>query len=520
MKRFLSIFVIIALAFSFFACKKKNEEPTKQETKAPEEEVVEIDEQNSDVTDLKFAEPKQLVPENPVPSEGPVDLTFKLEGNAKVDVAATDTDPATTNNAKVELTLNFKANTLTIKELKDLECLADVSLSVKTQQNNEVEQEVAKLQVTLYLKAGVLYANVPGSLLGSEGDMVVSVDLNKVLEAVEEIVKELASSVVTVEGEGEIDLTQFTEMKEVSLTELLKAVRSLAPGLEEAGFSDEFIGKIVDLLNNLLPKLTYQDKTFKLVLSKDTVGELVDKVVAFAKENLATINGIVGFLANAPEGTELLTADVLDTLKPSVLEQLEPLTIKDAFVNFGLDKTNRVNKIDAKADFEVTDTFEEWDDAGKYTQKEGVSAWLITLNSAWEASKASLKFTASEDRTIDGKKSRAGSLSFEANAEATEKGAQATLKFVINEKEEKAIELEANCSWEKIEKGLQAQLSAKFNNEETSTETSLKASLVNNGGTATTFEFDTTTAVDMTETVIGLIGDALNGEEPSSYPYE
>ena len=59
--------------------------------------------------------------------------------------------------------------------------------------------------------------------------------------------------------------------------------------------------------------------------------------------------------------------------------------------------------------------------------------------------------------------------------------------------------------------GLDCSLEAKLNVEDNQALLKVNGELTNNGATSVSFDFDTTTAMDMTDTVIGLLGEALGG---------
>ena len=507
MKKFLSIFVIMLLAFGFIACKKDN---NKNKTDEPKETVVVINEENSKMSDLQFVEPKELEVANPVPKEGPVDLT------AKVSFELSLTEKESTDKYSGSLELNFKANSLKFEKLEDLEADLVAKLLVK-----DGEEELLNAEVEAYLKAGVLYAAIPASLFGAEPEegepsfLTVSVDLNKILEMV--------MALLPAEGEAKEPELPNINLDDLSLKGLIKELVAMVPGLEEAGLNDQFIDKLIAFLKDLLPVLSYENKVFSLKIDATTIEGVLDKLAAFLKDNLDTINSLAAFIAEMSGETladeDKLTNDMIDDLKPMILEEIKGLDLKNVLFKFYLNDHNKVNKAEANIDITVTNHDKDCDwvlgGDGNYSEvcDDVTNVYNVQANGALElaTNKVSGSINLTANATSDGKDQGTYSYAASGSLEKDGKSLKGNYTASVTQGADELAKIELKAQLNEKDNGLDCSLEAKLNVEDNQALLKVNGELTNNGATSVSFDFDTTTAMDMTDTVIGLLGEALGG---------
>lgn len=531
MKKFTKIFgflMILVLTLCFFACgkddKKENQTPEKEATG---ETYVEIDEQDTTINELKYSAPKVSVPELPLDVKGAVDLTYAVEFT--VDVDAEDAKQKVSGNVEV----NLKANTLTFEDLSAVEASLNVKVSLDLSgldtgdMDEDLKNALTNLQLDLYLKEGILYASIPAGVMNGdftdlEQKMVVSLDLNRVMEPLKAMIEGYLSELT---GESEQDVNGLVDVEKVlalkdlndaSVSDLLHALTDAVPALKEAGLDDALIADIEKLLTDLFPALTYEDKKFTLSIDKETILNAVDAVAAFLNKNLDKMNAIFETIADL-EGGEYnpLTSEDLAELRPAAEEGLSELTINDISLIFGLNDNNRVNKINLTFDvITPNNTTKCAESCNEYNECDfncedvrGYNHPVVTGELESTESSLSAKLSV-KNETLDSDKNVKTSDTVDLNCklETIEKGLKGNLSVLVKSDNTEVFSLTADGKFEYTDNSLALSLNVVAKQDESNINATVKATLTSNTFTSVTTDLDTTTAMDMTDMVLALFG--------------
>ena len=531
MKKFTKIFgflMILVLTLCFFACgkddKKENQTPEKEATG---ETYVEIDEQDTTINELKYSAPKVSVPELPLDVKGAVDLTYAVEFT--VDVDAEDAKQKVSGNVEV----NLKANTLTFEDLSNVEAAVVVKVSLDLSgldtgdMDEDLKNALTNLQLDLYLKEGILYASIPAGVMNGdftdlEQKMVVSLDLNRVMEPLKAMIEGYLSELT---GESEQDVNGLVDVEKVlalkdlndaSVSDLLHALTDAVPALKEAGLDDALITDIEKLLTDLFPALTYEDKKFTLSIDKETILNAVDAVAAFLNKNLDKMNAIFETIADL-EGDEYnpLTSEDLAELRPAAEEGLSELTINDISLIFGLNDNNRVNKINLTFDvITPNNTNKCAESCNEYNECDfncedvrGYNHPVVTGELESTESSLSAKLSV-KNETLDSDKNVKTSDTVDLNCklETIEKGLKGNLSVLVKLDNTEVFSLTAEGKFEYTDNSLALSLNVVAKQDESNINATVKATLTSNTFTSVTTDLDTTTAMDMTDMVLALFG--------------
>ena len=270
-----------------------------------------------------------------------VTAKFDVTGSASVDElkkkayegGGQATAEVVNHTASIEasVSVNVAVASLAVSKFEDLGVAVVISAMANGMEDDQVALELPKTDIKLYLQNGVVYALVPGALLGSETDLGVKVDLVQVyndnITTVTDYVKELVAMLKELPAEelpegfdlsvlDRIDLDNFKledllalvelipdEYKEVienpeelsidSVLGLVKEALQSYLGLEltdeEMQYVETLINDVLEILKGLVPTVTTNGNTTKIELTDKQVKDTVTALETYLKEHFNDI---------------------------------------------------------------------------------------------------------------------------------------------------------------------------------------------------------------------------------------
>lgn len=242
---------------------------------------------NEEKTSVKVPE---LVPVLPIELEKGLNYSFELNAGVKFG----DTE------ATAKIVVDFKTQNIVVEKLEDADFVLTITPTIVLPQQPQVEEteedsegpDVAQIiamindqTFKLVLEEGILYAEVPGAMLGSEQPMVMSLKLKDVIDKLALVAEQLLATLPIAFPEVELNTEEPLDVSSL-INEGLTA-------LSEAGLNEELIAKFVALVESLLPEVKAEGNVSKIEFTQADFTKDVDTVVTFVKDNFDSLINLV-----------------------------------------------------------------------------------------------------------------------------------------------------------------------------------------------------------------------------------
>ena len=300
------------------------------------------------------------VKEGDLPAVDGIQFNLTVSGQVDADVTATSTkyedvydgDGSWTGSNPVSTTtkhtLNGTANVgvdcaLELGTGKFNEVGLALVVSFDLNETNDGKQEIAlpKTEIKVYLNNGILYAFIPGELVGAEDDLGVSVDLMSVyntnIETVKGYLKELVALLKSLPAEEfpegfDLSVLDRIDIDNLKLEDLLGLLALLPEEYQDVlenpeelsvdGILDlifgtilpmtgvelpeavvaeikKLVSEIAEILKGLIPTVDMTDTSIKVELTDKQVKDTIDALATYLKTNIKDIITLVYSLSGS-----------------------------------------------------------------------------------------------------------------------------------------------------------------------------------------------------------------------------